>query len=301
MGRRLSWLAALALMLLAWGPYAQEPGKLAEPPDNPTPRDCVAINRQNARLLKELSDQHAQCLHQGLASAVDYLAAKPCSRLACRDLHLDIAALIPAIGPIADACKARLKPPLLGFLGSEAKDEQLMAGKLADSGKLIEQVTRLEQQRQLADEQPWQVAQAAWGDSATFLRTLLTRAAADGRPQDDPDWLMYDLLFNKDGEAGRLSASPIGKLVTDNMLARLHATEAGLRQAAAATSDQVANLLEATRLPPAPVVPAPGAPAQEGQQPAAPECALFEDMDASRALLARDPAQWERLNTKCHP
>ncbi|TFW33795.1 hypothetical protein [Massilia horti] len=300
MGHRISWL--LPLVLLAWEAYAQEPGKLAEPPDNPTARDCIAINRQNARLLKDLSDQHAQCLHEGTTSAIDYLAARPCSRLACRDLHLNIAALIPAIGPIADACKARVKPPLLGFLQGKAEDAQLMAGKLADSGKLIAQVTRLEQQRQLANEQPWQVAQAAWGDSATFLRNLLTRSAANGRPQDDPDWLMYDLLFNKKGEpAGRLATNPIGKLVTDNMLARLRATEAGLQQAAATTADQVVNLFEATRLPPALVVPGPGASVPAGQQPVAPECALFEDMDKSRALLASDPGEWERLNMKCHP
>ncbi len=321
-------LLALALSLLALRAYGTGGIELASASMSPTRDECVAIARHNTEIQSRLVKQHELCLKAHAASEGDYRASDPCSRRACRPVHLQMNWADKQSRAIHSECLSRVpKTPASvavdagqkngdtsGAVSGSTEDEKrkqwlVRANEVLEKMKLA---TSIVEKR----DRPWLLVEEAWGDAAARIRREVANLDPSAATRSSLDWEVYDLLFNnvydKTIENARMARNPIAVVINQGMLTKLNVMHADAYNQLNDVLRQVDALGLALPSPagkqyrPVPFRPQPETPARgpagsrRSDSGGSDECAVFRDPARSNDLLARDSAAWLALNGKCN-
>lgn len=313
------------VMVLMGSCYAQEQTGLFDAPNYPSAQECAFINRSNAARLQEINQQHSQCLNTKSSSFGEYNQSKPCSKLSCRPIHLKMQWFQEQIQQINSTCNSRLSKnretqDAHKRMEREIQAEIEKANSDAMKNKLVETndiLDKIKKSYDFADglrDKPWKIAELAWGEAAGMARSTLASSLSNGRSKTDPDFAMYDLIFNKANEGmGAAINNPVAKLVSEGMLNKLYATHAALYGEMLKTQEQINNLISTNAVPEPPRQMQTvfydqnlGAKMDSSENDISSsaakgiDCSIFTNMNSSNALMTRDQAAWEVLNAKCN-
>jgi len=287
-------------------------------PQTPTPQECAAIAGHNARVQQSLVAQHERCL-SGSASATlgEYKRANPCSKLACRSIHLQMDSVRERIAAIAGDCQSRISmerrnslPDNVGRTAAEDLSRQAEVKKWALRIDDLLNKTYLVVEIVKNRDRPWKLVEPAWGEVAAKIREEYADRISGGATKDNLDWSVYDLIFNKSYDAqirnAQAAGNPLARIINEAMLSRLHTISADVYGQLDRTLMEIER--ESAQFP----TPSTSRHAQssnasrsnspERVKPASrpQECAIFQDMEASSALLDNDPSTWMALNDQCN-
>ncbi|MCC6967500.1 MAG: hypothetical protein IT391_14610 [Nitrospira sp.] len=292
--------------------------EIVSAPQNPTPQECAAIAGHNSRVQQSLVAQHERCL-SGSASATlgEYKRANPCSKLACRSIHLQMDSVRERIAAIAGDCQSRIsmetKIGLHDNAGQNAAEDvttqtevKKWALRIDDLLNKTNHVVEIVKNR----DRPWNLVEPAWGEAAAKIREEFADRISGGATKDNLDWSVYDLIFNKayDAQIGNAQAAgnPLARIINEAMLSRLHTISADVYGQLDRTLMEIERdsaqfpTPSTSRHPKSSNASRSNSP--EGFKPTSrsQECAIFQDMEGSSALLDNDPGTWMALNDQCN-
>lgn len=286
---------------------------------NPTPQECAAIAGRNSQVLQSLVTQHKRCL-SGPTSAdlSEYKRANPCAKLACRSIHLQMDSVRERIAVIAGDCRSRITREVRSSVRGNAdrglaEDFSTQAEAKRWAVQIDELLGRSERAVEIVKsrDRPWSLAELAWGDSAASIREKLADRLSGGATKDNLDWDVYDLIFNRAYDAqianARAAGNPLARVINEGMLSRLytiHADAVGQLDRALRDINHVSAQL--------PALPSTNRHPQSSDgnrskllersrsASRSQECAIFQDVEGSSALLDKDPSTWMALNERCN-
>ena len=286
---------------------------------NPTPQECAALAGHNSRVQQSLVTQHGRCL-SGPASASfgEYKRADPCSKEACRSVHLQMDSVRERIAAIARDCQSRIPREVRSSVSgnadrgsaedfsaqTEAKRWAVQIDELLGRAERVVEIVK-------SRDRPWSLAELAWGDSAASIREKLADRISGGATKDNLDWSVYDLIFNRAYDAqianARAAGNPLARVINEGMLSRLYTIHADVvgqldRKLTEIKHDSVQfpALPSTNRHPQSSNASRSNLPERFKPASRSLECAIFQDTEGSSALLDKDPSTWMALNERCN-
>lgn len=277
--------------------------ELAGAPSSPTANECLAVSKYNHQILHELITQHQQCLEQHEASSGGYQLANPCAKRECRPIHIQMDKTSKAIDAIDKSCKvtnSRSTTETEVIAGSNAIPAIRDAQQLYSYGKTTIDILHMR-------DRPVPMAARAWGKSAKYVRQKLAGIVTGNSTTSDPDWMLYDLLFNKayksNAEIAYRSGNPVAGAIGEAMLSKLYVMDAKLMsemQGAISSMNEISSDLANYHGKNITSVPSPSPRSQNSTSSAVrEECAILQDVDRSRSLQGSDPTRWNSLQSEC--
>ncbi|QPD02627.1 MAG: exported protein of unknown function [Candidatus Nitrospira kreftii] len=286
---------------------------------NPTPQECAAIAGHNSRIEQSLVAQHNRCLGASAsASFGEYKLAHPCSKLACREIHLGMHKAHEQIATIARDCQSRIPREVRSSLSGNAdrgsaEDVSTQTESKRWAVQIDELLGRTEQAVEIVKsrDRPWSLAELAWGDSVVSIRKRLADRLSGGATKDNLDWDVYDLIFNRAYDAqianAQAAGNPLARVINEGMLSRLYVTHADIVGQLDRALRDISHV--AAQLPALPSTnrhpqrsDTSSSKTRESYRPPdrSQQCAVFQDMEGSSALLDKDPGTWMALNERCN-
>lgn len=316
----MNYMRCLFVALISIVPTLAEGGdlELLRPSPSPTSQECAAIAGHNSRVQQSLVTQHERCLSSSASPTLgEYKRAAPCSKLACHSIHLQMDSVRERIAAIAGDCQSRLSmetrnslPANAGRPAAEDVSTQAEVKKWAlridDLLTKTYHVVEIVRNR----DRPWHLVEPAWGEVAAKVRQQFADRISGGATEDNLDWSVYDLIFNKAYDAqianARAAGNPLARIINEAMLSRLHTISADVYGQLDRTLMEIKRdsaqfpAPSMSRHPQSSNASSNTSPERLKPTSRSQECAIFQDMEGSSALLDNDPSTWMALNDQCN-
>lgn len=208
-------------------------------------------------------------------------------------------------------CQSRIPKKQSITSRQDSDSSQSAVSMLAKADDLVSRATTAVELVRNRD-QPWSIAEMAWGEGAGRVRRELANRVSGGSTKANANWETYDLLFNKaydkNIELAQAARNPVARLINEAMLSRLYVVHAdifGQLQATLSAIDSIGATAPAlpagSRMPPV-FYPSPrGVPSKSGKSSAGDvDCLVLSDTNRSSALLTADANAWLELSDRCN-
>jgi hypothetical protein len=290
------------LLISSAGNVDAAPIELFSASINPTQEECAAIAEHNSKQQREILEQHHNCLAVAPSDRSNFEQSSPCSKLACREIHLKMEWISEQNRAINNDCRARI--------ADRTKSENDLKKTNLDSQvqDLFENAKKGYDIQKKMDT-PWEIAEMAWGNLAGRVRSQLAAKVSNGATKRSSDWDLYELIFNKSYEQNikLRQSNPVARMVTEGMLSKLFVTHAELygtfMQAMKNMEDigaSLPNSIDKQRIRPVYFPRSPANETQGNRNKTSLDCDIFLDMEKSSALLTSSPSEWDTLNKRCN-